>query len=661
MILQPITYNGTSLQSTDYQASIPRSQADLQMQTNPSYVKRAGAPPVYSGKDFMPMALVLEIEMQHDWMTLFESLNQLFDTKDETPRQLICQDTEDSNKQYYVYATAKRVQGGNDGPMAVVSLSLDDPIWKSVTVNTSTFATTSATDSTSVTNNGNDFAYPIYEITPTSSPSTDYIYQVPLQIVPQAALAWPNRFLDLTGSTDTTFDTAALVAAGKMLSSGNDLRVFRDGVEVDRWLNGINTTDTHVIVNCDMPAQYSYTLKTAIGSTDSTTDIELVDTVAARVDLTYMPNTGRIIVCSALGATDTEEFTYTAKNVTDTKISLTIDSRAVRGTTALAHSASALIYHVPYDFTLIYGCASEVAPVTDDTVQPLPALTSRNWSFVYSLFYDINGKRGTGWTPHVTIFDPFLSRSGVYMSTDAGNFVNPATALGLQALSYPIGSAYKPDLVDVGWSAFFADYVSSVVTSGQQKQNIANAPLATLSATPNGYPIQTLWSLSEQTSSDFDSWTAWSKASSDATIPNNTIYLNWYMDGVMPGEGDYANRSQIDSITIGLTNYPDVRIRSEQAAAMKLDLTLTNATTGDSMRITYPVTISSTLYVDTDPDFPTCKYNGVVVNGAVQLSSKRAAWLKLNPGANTIQYQTELAVANDVSIAIKFSDRMNFM
>ena len=45
MILIPYSYNGTSLQSTDYVASFPGSESDLQMRTNPGYVKRAGAPP----------------------------------------------------------------------------------------------------------------------------------------------------------------------------------------------------------------------------------------------------------------------------------------------------------------------------------------------------------------------------------------------------------------------------------------------------------------------------------------------------------------------------------------------------------------------------------------------------------------------------------------
>lgn len=85
MILKPYSFNGTLLQSTDYVTDIPRSSALAQMPVNVGYARRAGAMPVLSGKDFEPVSLNLEVLLQHDYMTMLESLNTLFDTKDETP------------------------------------------------------------------------------------------------------------------------------------------------------------------------------------------------------------------------------------------------------------------------------------------------------------------------------------------------------------------------------------------------------------------------------------------------------------------------------------------------------------------------------------------------------------------------------------------------
>ena len=58
-IWKPYSFNGTSLQSTDFDATFPRASANLQTQNNPFYVKRAGAYPVMAGKDFQPTSINL--------------------------------------------------------------------------------------------------------------------------------------------------------------------------------------------------------------------------------------------------------------------------------------------------------------------------------------------------------------------------------------------------------------------------------------------------------------------------------------------------------------------------------------------------------------------------------------------------------------------------
>lgn len=668
MILRPYSYNGTSIltgTSTDYEAQIPRASAALQMQTSATYSRRAGAVPVYSGKEFEPYSMVLEIEAIHDFMTVFESLNQLFDTKDETPRQLIAQDTEDATaenpKQYYVYATPVQVQGGHDGPMATVTLAVDDPIWQSVTQNSLSFSTTASTGSTDVVNNGNDYAYPIFEITPSSQPTTDYLYNTYIQVIPQSTNWWPNRFLDLSGSTDTTFDTAALVAGGKMQADGDDLRVFQGGVEVDRWLSGINTTDTHVYVRASLPPARTFALKTAIASTDTVTEIEVVITPASRA-LFQALSAGRLILDTSLGSTDTEEFTYYNKVMTDTKLAFLIDARAVRGTTAFNHAANDPVRYLPYDFNIVYGNATVTAPTVDSTREPMPNSTSRNNAFVYSSFRDTAGLRPNSWQQSAKVVSsPALSRSGYYTSTNDEGDTDPASAMGVKAMTFESGGLWRSDTVSLGWINNFPDGVTSLSVTGEQYQNSASWPTLTMRAagmTQTGWVD--LWAVSAQSATDYGTWTAFTKATSDATIPANTTYLQLYQSGTILGTTDYTAKGGISAITVGLTNYPHVMIRPETNTS-KVDILLTNDTTGESMRIIYPMLVSDTLIVDTDPDFPTAKHKGQIVNGAVQLSSIRSAWLRLRPGTNTISYQTNLSVATDMTIVIKHRDRMNFM
>lgn len=668
MIINPYTFNGTSLQSTDFETSIPRASALAQGQVQIGYVKRAGAEPVYAGKDFQPVTLNLEILCKHDFTTLFETINQVFDVHDETPRQFIVQDTEDSSaenpKQYYVYATTKQVQSGHDGNMAVVTLALDDPIWQSVTQNSQTFATTSSTDSTSVTANGNADSYPVFEITPTSQPSTDYLYNTYLQILPTSTDPWPNRFLDVVGTTDgTTWDTAALIAAGKMQSAGQDLRLFRDGVEVDCWFDGINTTDTHIITVVDMPGAHNMTLKTAIGSTDTVTEIVLNYTNANKAEIQALPNSGRLILDSSLGSTDSEEFTYTARNISSTKLSFTINIRSVRGTTASSFSANANVRYLPYDFNLIYGNASDSARVTDDTHKPIQDLTSRNNSFVYTNFADADGLRANIWKQNIKkVSNSSLSQSGFYTSTDDEGDTDPYTALGLKAETYQSLGVWKADTITLGWLNYFPDIVSSVSANGAQSQSSTNWVSPKLRAASNiaSTSFTNLWTITAQSDTDVSTWTTWSKASSDATLPANTRYLQFYMVGSQLGTTDYYSKAEISSLTVGLTKNPNIMIRPE-SNNYKLSCTLKNETTGDSLNIIYPMLLNTTLYVDTDPDFPNAKYNGVIVNGAISLSSIRSTWLKLGAGANSIGYETNLSGASDISIAIKWRDRMNLL
>lgn len=665
MEIVPVSFNGTSLQSTDFIASYPESNAPLSPTVNPQYVKRAGAFPIISGSDFNSTTIGIEVECLGSFMDTFETLVKVFNVEDETPRALVIQDAGDSNKQYTIYAIPRAVVGGSDGAMARVTLSLDSPIWQSVTQNSQTFSTTSATDSTSINNVGNADAYPIFEITPSSQPSSDYLYNRFLQVIPTSTDAWTNRFLDVLGTTDGTgLDTAALVAGGKMLASGNDLRLFRDGVEIDRQLSGINTTDTHVICVVDMPGAITMTLGTAIASTDTVTEMVIANTVTNKPLMSLMKNTGRLIVDSGLGTTDTEEFTYTAKTVTATKLSFTINARAVRGTTAVAHAVGSSVRLLPYDFNILYGNPSADAPTIDETRKPIQDLTSRNNSFVYTNFYDEAGLRSGIFKPIPSkVSDVNLTNSGVYTSTNDEGDTDPATSMGMKALTYLKLGVSKSDSVILGWQNYFPDLIASVSSvTGEQSQSSAVFPTLSLqsSAAAATTSFTNLFTVSAQTSTDYGTFTTWTKASSDAVVGANKRYLRWLQSGAISGTITTYSKAAISAITVGLTNTPNIQIRTENNN-YNLNCIITNETTGDLFYVNLPMELNETLYIDTNPDFPTARYKGQIVNGAIKLSSVRSAWLKLQSGTNTIGYESTPSDAFDISIVIKWYDRMRFL
>jgi hypothetical protein len=664
MILKPLSYAGTSLQTSPYTTGFPREQASLQIATSPSYIKRAGAVPVYAGKDYTPHTLNIEVLVSSSpsFMSNFESLNQLFDTKDETPQQFICTDEEDSSKQYYVYATPQQVLGGHDGPMAVVTLALDDPIWQTVTQNSQTWSTTSSTSTTDVTNNGNDDAYPIFEITPTSSPSTDFIYSAFLQVLPTSTKPWASRPLCITGDTSTTWDTAALIAAGKMQADGDDIRVYRDGVEDNFWLGGLNTTDTRVWVVADVPEKREMTLRDAIGATDTVTSITIAYTQSNLASFSAVPMKGRLILDTSLGSTDTEEFTYTRKFPTDTSLVFTVSARARRGTVAVDHAAGSNVRFLPYDFRINYGNATATAPTVDDTHKPVLTLsTSNNQSFVYSIFADEDGLRAGSWKPFVrSQSDPIFSLSEHYTSTSDEGDTDPVTEMGLAAKTYQSGGLWRPDSVRLTWRGDFPDYITSFSASGEQNQTASSIPTFGMYYVNDVGKARSLWLVSAQASTDYGTWTTWSKATTDSTVPPNLDSIAWIVTGTILGATELYAKAGITAATINLTNAPHVMLRAEVATTVRINCRITNSTTGEYFDLLIPVEANDTLYVDTSPDFPNVSYNGQIVNGAIKLSSTRSAWLKLQPGLNTLTFDNSNSVANDFSIAIKHRDRQSF-
>jgi hypothetical protein len=610
----------------------------------------------------VPQTLALEILMQHDYMTLFESLNTLFDTKDETPLQFICTDTQDSDKQYYVYATPQQVMGGHDGPMATVILALDDPIWQSVTQNSQAWTITSSTSTTDITVNGNDDSYPLFEITPTSSPSTDGIYSVWLQVLPQSSLPWSSRPLCVTGATDTTWDTAALVAAGKMQADGDDIRVFRNGVPIDFWVSGINTTDTKVWVVSDMPKAANFTLYTAIGATDTVTELEIVRRGTDLDLLNILPPTGLLIVDASIGSTDTEEFIYSAKTVTDQKLAFTIYGRNNRGTSAFAHAAGANVRYLPYGFRINYGNSTSTAATVSDTNKPIINLsTSNNGTFVYANFYDTAGLRAGAWKPYIrSQSDPLFSRSAHFTSTSDEGDTDPATEMGLSAKTYQAGGLWRPDSILLSWVNFFPDYITSFSASGEQNQTASGIPTFGMAYVNTAGVTTYLWTVTAQASTDTGTWTTWTKATTDSTVPPSLDALRWIANGTILGTSDLYAKVGISALTVNLTNPPHVMIRSEVSSTVNLNLKISNTTTGETFDLALPVEANETAYVNTDPDFPTVTYNGQIVNGAIKLNSTRATWLKLQPGSNTLTFDNNLSVSNNFTITTKWRDRMNF-
>lgn len=669
MIIRPYSFDGTSLQSTDYEAFIPRSSSLAQLEANLVYTRRMGAHPMYAGKDLQPTAITLEIKLLHDTMTLLESINTVFDVTEETPKVLIVEDTQDSNKQYYVYATPKQVLGGHDGQMVYVTLGLDDAIWQTVTQNSQTWNITAVGQSTDFVNSGNIEAYPIFEITPTAYPSLGYIYSNEIEYIPQTTLGyWRNRPLEILGDTNGVgMDTAALVTANKAQASGNDFRVYVNNAEVDRWFGGagFNTTDTKCWINIpNQPPKVTFTLKTAIDSTSPSSDIsiEFNFTNTAKNNFSaYLRNFGILKI-------DSEEFLYTSRTITDTQIIATGITRAQRNTSAGAHAVNATVTWIPYSIKIVYGSSDATAPDIDNNVQPILNLTtSSNLSFVYDKFKDNDYYRSPAFDAwgSGTIFD---DRGGevitvgqlksFYTGVNNGGDTDPADVLGLYVGASYYNGAWISGSVNSWWETRIMDGISAVTYTYERYQYIGQSPLITTETRKDSGWWVAGRTFSNLTTTDLQTWVTGTDATSDVTVETDACLLRFYMRGQASGVSGNKILFGVKTLTVTITNPPTTTRRGEQSHYTSL-FVLTNSQTNQSVTVKTLLQINDTLIVDTDPNFPNATLNGSPVNSVVSIDEIRPDWLPLAVGTNTITATADRIGA--ITIVVKWRDRMNIL
>ena len=655
-----VSFDGHNINdTTNFVARIPYGTPLQATQASVNFIDRAGATPVYAGKELKESYLTISITCMGTVGEQLETINQWFNIYDEEPKQLIIKDTDDGDKQYSIYCTPRNISALIGGPTAKynevkISLARKEPVWKSVTQTAGTWSITASGGTQNVVNNGNIETYPVFEFTPTSYPGGGYGYNRKVLFYQTSNYAFPNRPVEIFGG----LNTSTLVGAGKMLANGDDCRVLVDGIEVNRWFGDsstavINSTATKCWIVLDVPPNRNTTLKTGIANTGTPTYIELDYTTANKNNLLRMPNTGRVLINS-------EEFTYSARVITTTDLKLTVSARSDRGTTAGTHAIGATVRWVPVDIQIVYGNASATAPEIDDTKKPIINLaTSTNSSFVYANFYDTTepgGQRAGAWKPSVlAVSNALLSESKTYYGTNAGADTDPAEVMGMYASSYPANGVYRADSVQISWLFDVPDAVSMVSASGSKYRNATNWFTAVrLQSSVDGITWVNEGTATEPTPGTLSTWQAWSMGSE--AIPNTSRKLRYIVIGTTAATLGKYMAFEVSAGTVTLVNYPTTSLGSE-SGGFYIDATITNSTTSDFFTVKFPLQTNQTLYIDTDPNNPSVKKSGQIIN-VLNPSTNRSNWLPLDPGTNTLTYTA--GTSSNITVVIKHYNRMNF-
>jgi len=658
MDFRPYTYNSHAINDgTNFDGLFIR-ELSLSPQTSIKTVRRAGAFPVYAGKEFPPHSFTVHITCKGTFNDQLETLMTYFDITDETPHYFIVKDVDDSDTQYQVPAVPVQFTPivGRTAVKVVMSVA-GDPVWKAVTQSNSSWSITTSGDTKNLSVGGNTEAYPIFEITPTSTPTNTYLYKRYITIYPNSANEWVDRDLEITNGG---WDTATLVSGGKMQSDGDDLRVKVNGTQVARWLYNMNAAATKVWINLTMPPASESTLKTGIANTGTPSTIDITLSPANRRALRRMPKRGIVLINS-------EQFTYTDKTLAADELSLTVNARAVRGTSAGTHSVSDTVRWIPYDITVMYGNSAVSAPDTTYDISPVVELSSTNAAFTYNEF------RETKWVPgdidqathRILAADSWKSTkktapnsdSGPYLSdhdNDLAEFVNPSEVLGMKIVSYPtVSGGYTGDDADVRWRGDFPDGVTTVTSSGYTYRVGSLWPAAcSLESSQDGTHWVQEWN--ESSPGSASTWTAWTHSSE--SVPSGTNHIRFRLDGIVSASSTAAAKFEVGSATINLTNPPTVSLGSE-IQIYNFDAVLKNDTTGDRIKIDYPTTINDVLTINCDPDNPTATIKGQLIYSAVGLDTTRNKWMTFLPNqTNTLSYTQ--AYTGNVSVTVYWNNRI---
>lgn len=162
--------------NTDYLATIFPDNTSLfaQAGTNIREIGRTDRPPARANKELRSKTLTLKmLPKATAWHSKVDEIHTYFQPKSKTIGRLVCQDLENSNKEWYVDADVEdepRAEPGKDGVQ--FRLRVYEPDWKTVALSTATWLIAGDTSTKDLTTLGNSPAYPVFDIQVTSPKTT---------------------------------------------------------------------------------------------------------------------------------------------------------------------------------------------------------------------------------------------------------------------------------------------------------------------------------------------------------------------------------------------------------------------------------------------------------------------------------------------------------
>lgn len=519
---------------------------------------------------------------------------------------------------------------GNDTITAQYALIFDvnDPTWTMVTETSTTWNIIADEQIETITVPGNQPANPVFELTAGEQPDDFYLYVEYIKNYNPIAL----KQVDGIDITFGGWDTAALVLAEKMLSTGNDVRVIFDGKEYPFWVGGggWNNAATKIFIRATWLPGRSMNLLTALDGSTTPTFIEWEVTDATKLALAELPKKGIIRV-------ENEEISYANLNVALCRA--TIIEREIRGTSIASHISGTVCWWVEHDIRIIYGNSTAIAPSYAATYKPVFNLTSStNASRVYTEFADAQALRAGSWIRQ-ELNDGLGKLSRVYSGNNGAIIdVDPATDMGMEIASYAVQGKQKPETADMAWMLYHPAEITTVTTTADKYKAFSTTTWPDFSGLESSKDGTKKWveEWNESIPSTAGTPTSITHTSAES-IASGRKYVRFRHGGSINAKALNVTRLEVHGVTVVLNSSNIIQGgMSGENLNFQLSIEIRNNRTSESLYINYPLVEGATLYIDSDGMVVT--YKGVNAIRALSWDSIRTDWLHFEAGANEIQF-----------------------
>lgn len=370
--LKVLDFDGLSMTGTEYEGCF-LTEFDIASQF-PLDAVMAEAPgdfPTFIRGDPQDRVIPLHVIIRNSTQTLIDGLKTVF-SPSRDPVYLRVQDDNGNVRRMLVKSLGLTPWKGHDEESYVASLEAPEPVWEGDPTTSQQFGISGSAATGypfGVTNVGNESAYVGLSLLAAAvkGKTNSFIdrwpiiiaWRSPLEGVDSQGLPYP---LDITNDA---WDTAALIVAGNLQADGDDVRVFVDGEEVDRYLDGLNTTGTSVWCSIAFQPMASATVANMPSGVDPANGGSLV--VTNEQGTSGFPQSGALLVQS-------ECITYGGK-LQDRFLNI---RRGMRGTTAAAHTAGQTAYWVEHEIVLVSNYSAYASPLARADVKPILNLAASN-------------------------------------------------------------------------------------------------------------------------------------------------------------------------------------------------------------------------------------------------------------------------------------------